>query len=83
VIVTRKLGYQKKKLVWKFMEDVGFFRLYDYPRPYWWSLKVDNADIFRVRPSKMGLVEISHDRDWLCCKSQGAIQWRDGRHGRC
>jgi hypothetical protein len=71
LFVTRKLGYHKKELVWKFMEDVSFLRLYDYPRPYWWSLKVDNAEMLGGRPSKMGLVESPHDRECsLCCKNQ-------------
>jgi hypothetical protein len=30
-----KLDDEEKKLVWKLMEDVGFFRLYDCARPHW------------------------------------------------
>jgi hypothetical protein len=56
VIVTRKLDYQKKKFIWKFMEDVGFLWLYDCPRPYWWSLKVDDGEQFRGCRSEMGLM---------------------------
>jgi hypothetical protein len=76
--VTRKLGYHKKELVWKFMEDVCFLWLYDYPRPYWWSLKVDNAEMLGGRPSKMGLVENPHDRECGLCRK---YQFEDGETG--
>jgi hypothetical protein len=62
MVITRQLDNQEKKLVWKIMEDVGFFWLYDCPGPYWWSLKVDNGEKLRGRRSEMGLMQGHHDR---------------------